>query len=255
MSLKLIVKKGVEAAFVENYLEEKGLAVQAIIESPQGGLEIWVAEGFPYRTLEFIDKVESVPNQIDWEAQWETFSPEFSDGKFRLDLKPYGGKATLLLHPGPGFGDLSHPTTRLALELLKGRVKGKSVVDIGSGSGILSLAAAFLGAREVLGIDIDRQANLHARRNARLNRLQKVKFLLPKSYRGGKVDLFLMNMIFHEQQEAIEPFLSQVKESTWITSGILQKQKTTYERWLKKQGFIIKKMIQEEGWLGYQLEQ
>lgn len=250
MTLQLIVKKGVAESTIEQYCKKHKLSIQAIIESSDGKLEVWAADDFPYDTVPFVQKAIHVSDEIDWERQWEAFSPEFSDGKFRLDLTPYGCKKTLMLNPGPGFGDLSHPTTRLALTLLKGLPNGKNVVDIGSGSGILALAAAHLGAKGVVGLDIDKAANLHARKNARLNKLGEVKFGLP---RKCQADLFLMNMLFHEQQEAIRSFLPPSKDSIWITSGILKKQKASYEKWLKTLGFRIVKKIEEEGWLGYLL--
>lgn len=250
MTLKLLVKKGVAESTIEQHCKKHKLPIHAIVETAEGDLEVWTADDFPYDSVSFIKKAIHVPDQIDWESQWEAFSPEFNDGLFRLDLTPYGGKRELLLEPGPGFGDLSHPTTRLSLTLLKGLPKGKQVIDIGSGSGILAIAAAHLGAKGVIGIDIDKEANLHARKNARLNQLESVKFFLPRKCQGN---LYLMNMLFHEQQEAIRSFLPIPKETCWITSGVLKKQKATYEKWLKQMGFKIEKKIEEEGWLGYLL--
>ncbi len=91
-------------------------------------------------------------------------------------------KKTLLLKPGPGFGDLSHPTTSLMLKLMKlnlASMQAGAVLDVGSGSGILALAASLLGSGDVAGIDIDREANRHARKNARLNCLAHVRFPFP----------------------------------------------------------------------------
>jgi ribosomal protein L11 methyltransferase len=76
----------------------------------------------------------------------------------------------LVLDPGMAFGTGSHPTTRLCLEWLERRVfPGMSVLDYGCGSGILAIAAARLGAGEVVGVDIDPQAVTAARNNAESN--------------------------------------------------------------------------------------
>jgi ribosomal protein L11 methyltransferase len=76
----------------------------------------------------------------------------------------------LVLDPGLAFGTGSHPTTRLCLEWLERAVTpGCSMLDYGCGSGILGIAAARLGAAEVLGVDIDPQAVAAARDNARRN--------------------------------------------------------------------------------------
>jgi ribosomal protein L11 methyltransferase len=78
----------------------------------------------------------------------------------------------LVLDPGMAFGTGSHPTTRLCLELLEREVKaGDTVLDYGCGSGILAIAAARLGAGEVVGVDIDPQALIAARDNAASNKV------------------------------------------------------------------------------------
>ena len=81
------------------------------------------------------------------------------------------------LKPGGGFGDLSHPTTRLMLRMLAQIVAKQDVIDIGCGSGILSLAAAALGSPKVYGIDIEQEAVEHSRNNAIFNNLSE-KILL-----------------------------------------------------------------------------
>jgi len=78
----------------------------------------------------------------------------------------------LVLDPGMAFGTGSHPTTRLCLEWLERSVRpGMSVLDYGCGSGILAIAAARLGATDVVGVDIDPQAVTSARNNAESNRV------------------------------------------------------------------------------------
>ena len=60
---------------------------------------------------------------VDWHQQWELFAENFYDGKAHIDLSQFGGEETLLLLPGPGFGDLSHPTTYLMLQLYRHRLE------------------------------------------------------------------------------------------------------------------------------------
>ena len=83
---------------------------------------------------------------------------------------PDPGAINIVLDPGLAFGTGSHPTTRLCLEWLEQHlVPGNSVIDYGCGSGILSIAAARLGARGVTGVDIDPQAVKASRYNAQRN--------------------------------------------------------------------------------------
>src|SRR3990172_3771542 len=85
-------------------------------------------------------KKEGWMNEINWMEQWEQFAPNFHDGYAHIDLSRFGAETPVRLKPGPGFGDLSHPTTRIMLELVGKRLKKRPLIDIGSGSGILTLS-------------------------------------------------------------------------------------------------------------------
>src|SRR5262245_847391 len=131
---------------------------------------------------------------VDWAQQWAEFAPHFENGLSTVSLDPY---ENLKLAPGAGFGDLSHPTTRLMLQVMKSRSDGQIVLDIGCG--ILTLAASRMGADHAHGIDIDPLALEHAEKNQTLNHLEGVSF----SYTWKKnPTLVLMNMIYSEQEVA-----------------------------------------------------
>lgn len=201
--------------------------------------------------LEFLILSEEKESEgIDWQSQWSQFAEDFRDGISHIDLSRFGGSSTLLLSPGPGFGDLSHPTTYLMLELMQGRIAGEPIIDIGCGSGILSLAALKLGATSALGIDIDQEALEHARRNCALNHLfAQFSLHIPATHPQGNI--LLMNMIFPEQQIVM-------KEKTqlnslakfWIVSGILAEQKEDYLHQAKKWGWNLTEEKERSGWLG-----
>jgi len=185
------------------------------------------------------------PASIDWESQWAQFAPDFRQGKAHIELE---GK-TLLLQPGPGFGDLSHPTTALMLACMQGEVQNQSVLDIGCGSGILSLAALLLGAKRAIGIDIDEGALLHAQQNAKLNKLEKLTYFsktLPSRVKG----IVLINMILSEQATVLEqiPDLPS-RASLWICSGILVTQKEQTLAFLQQFGLSCLEEKQEGEWL------
>jgi len=187
---------------------------------------------------------------VDWTAQWELFAENFYDGKAHINLSKFGGTSELLLLPGPGFGDLSHSTTHLMLQLMQGKVKGQRILDIGCGSGILSLAALQLGAASTMGIDIDPEAIQHAERNAELNQLGAVFSLdFSREMQGGQV--LLMNMILPEQKIVMQQRdLLNRAAKTWIISGILATQREEYYALTKQWGWTLKKESQRGEWLG-----
>ena len=166
-------------------------------------------------------KKEASP-QIDWEQEWQLHAPNYQDGQLKQALS---NGAELILTAGPGFGDLSHPTTQLCLEALAKEVPGATVFDLGSGSGVLSLAAAYLGAKQVYGIEIDPAAIDHANLNLSLNDLNNVTFLdhMPPIPEGPIV--CVMNMTLEEQKILLSsyPELEQL-EASWIISGLLEGQ-------------------------------
>jgi len=183
-----------------------------------------------------------------WYNQWELFAPNFREGKAHIELP----SCVLQLAPGPGFGDFSHPTTRLILKMMEERCKNRTVLDIGCGSGILSLAAAGFGALKVVGIDIDPEAVAHAQTNLRLNPLcANVSFqnCLDSDFCP---DLICMNMIPAEQQEAWKSLPQlHVLEAVILTSGVLEDSACSYLAWAKSQGWSATSHFVEEGWMSF----
>ena len=189
---------------------------------------------------------------IDWAEQWSQFSEDFYDGKAHIDLVRFGGNSNLLLLPGPGFGDLSHPTTYLMLELMAGCMKEESVFDIGCGSGILALSALLMGAKCAYGIDIDPDAIEHAHQNAALNHLEKGSHFgrtLPFIQEKGIV---LLNMILPEQQIVLKelPALFDMAR-LWIVSGILKSQRTEALAFMKQLRLTLIEEKEHGEWLGF----
>lgn len=206
-----------------------------------------ISNAFTHSILEIASQVE----EIDWQKQWADFAPGFEDGLSHIDL----GGPILLLQPGAGFGDLSHPTTRLALELMKPIVKGATVFDIGCGSGILSLAAILLGAKACYGIDIDPEAVKHSQANAQVNQVEgKTHFStdIDPSWLNHEPVAIVMNMIETEQVAAWQasPLLHS-KAAHIVTSGILSSQRQQYLALAKGWGWTLLEEGEEEGWSGF----
>ncbi|MBS0628755.1 MAG: 50S ribosomal protein L11 methyltransferase [Verrucomicrobia bacterium] len=166
---------------------------------------------------------------INWEEQWANFAHRFEDGKAHIPL-PDGREIQLL--PGPGFGDYSHPTTQLMIALMAEYVPNQTVFDIGCGSGILSVAAAKMGAKNVYACDIDPDALLHTAKNGALNSVEIETTQKP----FGNLTI-LMNMIQSEQEIAWKtnsrPF------SRLITSGILISDLDNYMKFARKNGWRL----------------
>jgi ribosomal protein L11 methyltransferase len=142
----------------------------------------------------------------------------------------------IFMDPGMAFGTGTHPTTQLCLTAIEGTVqKGRSVVDIGCGSGILSIAAAKLGANKVLALDIDSIALQNARKNIKINDVSSIV-----TTAQGSLDrlleeipspwipahLVVANIITKTLEEMIFAGLGKtiLPEGTLILSGILDHQ-------------------------------
>lgn len=131
----------------------------------------------------------------------------------------------LVLDPGMAFGTGSHPTTRLCLEWIERTVApGVSVLDYGCGSGILAIAAAKLGAGEVLGVDIDPQAVTAARNNADINAVS-ARFADSAISLEGSFDVVVANILANPLKALAPAICSHVRPGGALAlSGILVEQ-------------------------------
>ena len=146
-------------------------------------------------------------HEADWADAWKQHFPVLRIGR-RIVIRPTWRRhrrqpddVVLALDPGMAFGTGLHPTTRLCLAGLErvadeGRL-GARVLDVGCGSGILSIAAARLGARSVLGVDTDPIAVEASEANARRNRVRRIVGARAGSLPSGEAafDLVLANLI------------------------------------------------------------
>lgn len=131
----------------------------------------------------------------------------------------------LVLDPGMAFGTGSHPTTRLCLEWLEGNVTpGLSVLDYGCGSGILAIAAARLGASEVVGVNIDEQAVIASRSNAERNGVS-ARFQDSGRELNGQFDLVVANILANPLKVLAPAICGHVRRGGRLAlSGILSEQ-------------------------------
>ena len=179
--------------------------------------------------------------EIDWEEQWAIHAPDFHDGCAHIVL-PTNQKIQLL--PGPGFGDFSHPTTRLMIELMSSYVPGKNILDIGCGSGILSIASAKMGGTRIYCSDIDPAAIEHTKKNAAFNHMS-----ISTNLEGLKKPVVLMNMIFSEQIIAWQTH--RLHFDKLMTSGILSSQREAYLAFATSQNWELMEEKESNEWLGF----
>ena len=142
----------------------------------------------------------------EWEDAWKAHFTPLRVGKRLLVQPPWRrgeagpGDVVIEIDPGLAFGTGHHPTTHRALEFTERLVTpGASVLDVGAGSGVLSIAAAKLGAARVVGVEIDRVALKAGRTNLRTNRVSgRVRFYagtLPSEHApAGEFDVVLANI-------------------------------------------------------------
>ena len=195
-----------------------------------------------------LGQIQSLPEpcyrllpEEDWKHAWKEHHHPVRVGRRLLILPtwsqaPVGDRLPVILNPDMAFGSGTHPTTRLCLAALEDYLRpGQTVIDLGCGSGILSIAAARLGASQVYAWDIDPQAVQVARRNVSRNELSeiiqvKVGSLLEILAEGKQftptADLLLANILASTLEEMISTGLSRVVTvgGILILSGILDQQ-------------------------------
>ncbi|HZR38896.1 MAG TPA: 50S ribosomal protein L11 methyltransferase [Ktedonobacteraceae bacterium] len=205
-----------------------------------------------------------VVNEEDWANAWKEFYHVTHIGQ-RLVIRPSwreyvpkDDEVVLTLDPGMAFGTGLHPTTHMCLEQVEQRVRpGMRVLDVGTGSGILALAAAKLGADSVYAIDNSSVAVESATTNATINGLgSRIKVVLgvldeaEATRMAGQYDLVLANIIAHVIG-AIAPQLSQVlaPNGVLVVSGIIEARRQDAEGPLVAAGLELIKQVQIDDWL------
>ena len=177
---------------------------------------------------------------VNWEESWkENYPPQPVGERLMvlpcwLDAGDAGDRLPVILDPGLTFGTGAHPSTQMVMEFMeKLELQGKTCLDLGSGSGILSIAALRLGAKTAVGVDIDPKAEDIARQNAAYNGYGSPEFTaltgnvtadkkLMRRLSGEHYDLVLVNIVA-DVIVTLAPILPAFLEQTSILllSGIL----------------------------------
>ena len=205
--------------------------------------------------------------ETDWEEGWKEHYPPVEVGK-KLIVIPYWkeecaakGRLPVILDPGLTFGTGAHPSTQMVMEVMEQRLKPGSVcLDLGSGSGILSIAALRLGAKQAIGVDIDPKAEDIARENGAYNGFAAPELV---TYTGNvttdrplmtrlsrqRYDVVLVNIVA-DVIIALAPVLPTFmdEDSLLVCSGILHNRLNDVKAALERAGLTAVEFREKEDW-------
>ena len=194
----------------------------------------------------------------DWANNWKKYYKPTKVGE-RIVVKPiweeYEAKEdelVLELDPGMAFGTGTHETTRMCIQALDKYVKAESTVfDVGCGSGILAIAAAKLGAKRAVGVDLDPVAVESARENVGFNNLNNIEILYGNLVEviDGKADIVVANIIAEVICILTEDVKRVLKEDGYfITSGIIHDRVDMVTKKLVETGFEVVEINKDGEW-------
>ena len=209
--------------------------------------------------------VKPLPD-VDWEESWKDNYPPQEVGE-KLVVLPYWladqetDRLKVILDPGLTFGTGAHPSTQMVMEFMEQHVKpGSRCLDLGSGSGILSIAALRLGAKNAIGVDIDHKAENIARENAAYNGFAAPEFTaltgnvtadknMMRRLADAHYDIVLVNIVA-DVIIGLAPVLPHFldADSLLICSGILDTRLTDVRAALEQAGMVITDIKAKEDW-------
>lgn len=244
-----LLKKDRENAFIHIYLKPSDNPNEAIS---------FLSERLNHKNIKY-EIMSSSCKMEDYLNNWKKYFKPTNVGEKLLicplweNVKDSNNRTVLKIEPGLAFGTGTHETTRLCLELLEKYVDSKKdVLDIGCGSGILSVASILLGANSAVGVDIDNLAIKTAEENANINGV-KDKFLALCADLTDKIDskfdIILANIVADvliKLNQNIEKYMK--KDCIYIISGIIDSREEDVINSLKSNFKIIDRKC-DNGWI------
>lgn len=200
----------------------------------------------------------------DWNENWKKYFKAFEIGE-KLAVCPswenYDNKdnrTVINLDPGAAFGTGTHATTSLCLHILENRISEEhSVLDVGTGSGILAIASMLLGAKSAIGVDIDALSVQTAKENARRNNVEQgTEFIVGDlaDKISGEYDVVCANIVADVIIRLFDNIGDFMKDDgILIISGIIDIRAEEIERSAKEHGFKIIENHTREEWHAYVL--
>lgn len=210
------------------------------------------------------DLGSEIVDDTDWNENWKKYFKAFEIGD-KLAVCPSweeyynkDNRTVINLDPGAAFGTGTHATTSLCLEILENKIKDTTtVLDVGTGSGILAIASMLLGAKSAIGVDIDalsvKTANENAKRNGVSDGIEFIVGDLADKI-SGKYDIICANIVADVIIRLFDNVADFMKEdSILIISGIIDIRAAEVEKAAFNHGFKILENLTREEWHAYVL--
>ncbi|MBL7573319.1 50S ribosomal protein L11 methyltransferase [Staphylococcus saccharolyticus] len=199
--------------------------------------------------------------ESDWANEWKNYFHSFRASKqftivpsWESYEKTNEDELCIELDPGMAFGTGDHPTTSMCLKAIETYVKSShSVIDVGTGSGILSIASHLLGVQRIKALDIDEMAVSVSKDNFKKNHCDQAIEAVPGNLLQGEhenFDIVIANILAHIIEEMIEDAYNTLNEEGYfITSGIIEEKSKDIESHMKRVGFHIISIEHNNGWI------
>ena len=216
-----------------------------------------LAETYQLQFVELISVTEV--RQQNWNEEWErTIQPIAVSDRFVITPSWHPvedpSKLVIVIDPKMTFGTGYHETTRLMLRLMERSVhNGSRVLDVGTGTGILAIAAAILGAKEVLGVDIDEWSLDNGIENAERNGVRdrvQIRIGSLEAVPETNYDLILANIIRATILELLDAMVAKLgPHGTILFSGLLATDREIIEAALTQRGLVVRESLAENEWI------
>lgn len=229
-------------------------------------------EHFRAKLIQQISEIEDLDQNIfkfeehsiqeqDWENEWKNyFHPFRASNLFTIVPsweqydKEENDELCIELDPGMAFGTGDHPTTSMCLKAIERYVSpDNSVIDVGTGSGILSIAAHLIGAKRIKALDVDDLAVRVAKENFAKNNCESYIEAVPGNLlkeENEKFDIVIANILAHIIEEMIEDAYNTLNEDGYfITSGIIEEKHESIVEQMKRAGFKIISIDHDNSWV------
>ncbi|MEP9406984.1 50S ribosomal protein L11 methyltransferase [Peribacillus frigoritolerans] len=200
-------------------------------------------------------------NEEEWATAWKKYyNPVKISERFTIvptweDYTPVSSDELIIeLDPGMAFGTGTHPTTVMCIQALERTVRpGDLVVDVGTGSGVLSIAAALLDAKRIQSLDLDEVAVQSAKQNVEINNVQDKVSVSQGNLLDGvneQADIVVANILAEVIMRFTDDVAKVVKPGGYfIASGIIQTKKQDVKDAIIASGFTVEETILMEDWV------